>query len=174
MKHTAHHIKDSIDLVSKLRDKILPPTDILASFDLTNMFTNIPVDEATEVIRDMLNNDHTLHERTSIPVDTITELLQASMSMAYFVWQGIYYSQVRGCAMGSSTCSPISEAYMTKYESRATTAYNTNNPDQVVQGILQFWYRKAETPSHPSTHNTSLLSMHDLTASTLPCSGPLK
>ena len=37
--NTSHHIKDSVDLVNKLRDIVLPLDFTLYSFDLTEMFT---------------------------------------------------------------------------------------------------------------------------------------
>jgi hypothetical protein len=81
---TPYHIRDREDLKSKLKDMIIPPTHKMVSFDVTNMYTKIPRDEAIETIHNYLRDDPTLKERTKIPVDTITKLLQMTPSMAYF------------------------------------------------------------------------------------------
>ena len=51
-------------------------TDILVSFDVINMFTNIPVDEALEVIGEELQKDDTLASRSCMQWDAIMEILK--------------------------------------------------------------------------------------------------
>jgi hypothetical protein len=68
---------------------IIPPTHKMVSF--FNMYTKIP-----RPIRNYLLDDPTLKERTKIPVDTIIELLQMTLSMAYFIWRGTFYEQING------------------------------------------------------------------------------
>ena len=111
----------------------------MVSFDLVNMFTSIPVDEAIDRIRTYLLNDPTLKDRTNMPVDVIVKLLQMSTSMAYFVWKGTHYRQTKGAAMGSSTSSPISNAYMEGFEQKATTQYDTGDHNTTPEDILQLW-----------------------------------
>ena len=49
--------------------------DELLSFDVVSLFTSIPVDLAIEVATDVLSNDETLLDRSTIPVDDIVDLL---------------------------------------------------------------------------------------------------
>lgn len=60
----------------------IPSTHEMVSFDITNMYTKIPRDEAIQIIKTYLLNDPTLEERTKMPVGTIVDLLQMSISMA--------------------------------------------------------------------------------------------
>ena len=70
--HTTHHLRDSADMVEKLKDVVIPATHRLYSFDLVNMFTNIPQGEAINLAGMRLNADATLQERTPIkPEDLI-------------------------------------------------------------------------------------------------------
>ena len=48
----------------------------LVSFDVTNLFTQVPVDEALKVLEEWVLADDTLTERTSIPVSQLTELIK--------------------------------------------------------------------------------------------------
>jgi NAD-specific glutamate dehydrogenase len=80
--------------------------DTLVSFDAVSLFTNIPVDEALEVIRNKLVNDNTLAERSILKVEAIMELLDACLRTTYFQVDDRFYQQKDGMAMGSSL-SPI-------------------------------------------------------------------
>ena len=51
---TSHHIKDSVDLKNKLKDVVIPPNFSLCSFDLSDMYTNIPQEEMLELLKDRL------------------------------------------------------------------------------------------------------------------------
>jgi hypothetical protein len=118
---TPYHLKDSEDLKQKIGDMIIPPTHMMVSFDVTNMYTKIPQNKAVEVICTYLLNDPTLKERTMIPIHTIIELLQMSLSMAYFVWRGTFYEQTKGLPIGSFTSNPCAQAYMQPYEHKPVT-----------------------------------------------------
>jgi hypothetical protein len=48
--------------------------DTLVSFDFVSLFTNVPVDEALQLIRNKLHNDVTLAERSVLQVEAIVEL----------------------------------------------------------------------------------------------------
>ena len=61
--HTQHHIKDSIDLKNKLKDVTIPPNYSLCSFDLVDMYTNIPQGPTLELVKTKLENDRNLHKR---------------------------------------------------------------------------------------------------------------
>ena len=68
--------------------------------------TAIPVNKACEYIRNKLNNDNTLHFRTSLNTYDIISLLEFTLSNNYFIYNDRIYKQIHGCAMGSPV-SPI-------------------------------------------------------------------
>jgi hypothetical protein len=125
---TPYHITDSENLKGKLKDITIPSMHRMVSFDITNMYTKIPTDEAIQAIRSYLLNDPPFGERTKMPVDTIIELLQMTLSMAHFLWRGTYHEQTTWLPMGASTSGPSANAYMQPYEKGAVTEYNDTNP----------------------------------------------
>ena len=46
----------------------------LVSFDVTSLFTNVPIEEAVGAIRDKLKENEDLVERTPLSSDTVAEL----------------------------------------------------------------------------------------------------
>ncbi len=61
---------------------------MMVSFDVSSQFTNVPMDEAVFVIRDKLQNDESLDERTCLSPECITELLEACLRSTYFRYNG--------------------------------------------------------------------------------------
>ncbi len=73
---------------------------MMVSFDVASLFTNVPIDEAVSVIRDKLQNDENLDERTCLSPECITELLEVCLRSTYFRYNRNCYEQVDGAAMG--------------------------------------------------------------------------
>jgi hypothetical protein len=57
---TPYRLKDSKDPKDKIGDMIIPPTHKMVSFDVTNMYTKIPRDEAIKTICNYLLDDPVL------------------------------------------------------------------------------------------------------------------
>jgi hypothetical protein len=68
-------IKNSGHFIQLLKPVNLQRQDTLISFDAVSLFTNVPVDEALQVIRNKLINNNTLAERSILKVEAIMELL---------------------------------------------------------------------------------------------------
>ena len=88
------------------------PGKCLSSYDVTALFTPIPVDPALGRIKDLLEKDNTLKERTVLAVTDIILLLEFCLKNTYFSFKGQYYVQVEGEAMGL----PVANLYMEYFE----------------------------------------------------------
>ena len=95
-----HHINSTHDFVEQVKCINLTPGECLSSYDVSVLFTSVPVDPALKVIKDLLEKDLTLKERTALPVEDITLLLEFCLKNMYFSFQGQFYEQVEGVAMG--------------------------------------------------------------------------
>ena len=95
------------------------PDDIIMSYDVKALFTSVPIKPALKIIQKLLEEDHTLPQRTTMTVKKITCLLEFCLTSTYFTFQEKFYEQVEGAAMGSSISPIVANLYMEDFEMRA-------------------------------------------------------
>ncbi|XP_026726667.1 uncharacterized protein LOC113493068 [Trichoplusia ni] len=88
----------------------------MVSFDITSLFTNVPVDEVIQIITTLLGG-------TTLPtgyVESITYCLKSG----YFLWRGDFYLQIDGVAMGSPLAPVVANIFMEWFEEKALESAN--------------------------------------------------
>ena len=68
---------------------------------MASLFTSIPVELAVQIATVRLENNQSLHERTSPSAKEVIELLEFCLKSTEFLFRGSYYKQIHGTAMGS-------------------------------------------------------------------------
>jgi hypothetical protein len=81
----ASFVKNLGHFLQLLKSVNLLSLNILVSYNVVSLFTNVPIDEALQVIRNKLHNDDTLAERSVLQVKAIMELLEVCM-LATHAW----------------------------------------------------------------------------------------
>ena len=76
------------------------------SFDVKNLFTQVPVEAALTAVEDRLYKDPTLSDRTSIPLPQLVELTSLCLRSTYFQLGEKFYKQTNGAAMHGFTPVP--------------------------------------------------------------------
>ena len=92
----------------------------IASLDVDNLFTNVPLEETIDILMDMVYH----REKPSLPIpETIMrELLKTCTTEAPFrCHKGHLYRQTDGVSMGSPLGVLFAEAYMAEVEKRTFT-----------------------------------------------------
>ena len=120
-----NHINSTQDFVEQAKHITLVPGECLSSYDVSALFTSVPVDPALNIIKDLLEKDHTLKERTIMEVSDIILLLEFCLKNTYFSFQDQFYEKVEGAAMGSPVSPIVANLYMQYLEQKAlSTAPN--------------------------------------------------
>ena len=80
---------------------ILQPGECITSYNVSELSTSVPIETAITVIRRKLELDQTLHTVTTMKVEQIISLLEFCLKTTYFQFQGRFYEELQGAAMGS-------------------------------------------------------------------------
>ena len=127
-----HHIQSTSDFVSKIREVTFLPGEWLSSYNVTALFTFVPIDPALNIIKDLLEKDETLSNRSVLSVQNIIELLGFCLHYIYFSFQNMFYEQVEGAAIGSLVSPIVANLYMEHFEGEALKS--ASHPPR-------YWYR---------------------------------
>ena len=96
-----HQIQGTSDFLNRARGLTLQPGECLTSYDVTSLFTSVPIDPDLNINKDLLEKDEKLNDRTVLSVQDIIELLGFCLHNTYISFQNKFYEQVEGVAMGS-------------------------------------------------------------------------
>ena len=117
-----HHINSTQDFVEQVKHITLAPGECLSSYDVSALFTSVPIDPALKIIKDLLVKDSTFKDRTVIGIDDIILLLEFCLKNTYFSFQGQFFEQVEGAAMGSPVSPIVANLYMEYLEQKALSS----------------------------------------------------
>ena len=106
---STHHAHNTNNFVDQLKDVRLKQEECIISYDVTAPFTSVPIQPVLNIIEQKPANDKDLQQRTTMSIKHIIRLLEFCLRSTYFVFQGQYYEQVEGAAMGS----PLNPQWLT-------------------------------------------------------------
>ena len=122
------HVLNSAEFSSFIVSKTLSPDEILVSFDVVSLFTNVPVNLAIDVARRRLQADDSLPSRTNLNVLEMTQLLEFCLSATYLSFRGQIFQQIYGTAMGSPVSVSVANIVLEDVEERALASYEIQLP----------------------------------------------
>ena len=116
---TEHHVNNSKEFIEEIKKMKLEEGECITSYDVSALFTSIPIPSALDIINNKLQEDTDLHNRTNMTTHNIIELLDFCLNNTYFIFQGVFYKQTKGAAMGSPVSPIVANIFMEAFESRA-------------------------------------------------------
>ncbi|XP_072038548.1 uncharacterized protein [Amphiura filiformis] len=140
---TEHHVANSQISAERIKNETVEEDEELRSYDVTALFTFVPVDKALRIIQARLEQDNTLSDRTRLSAAHVTKLLEVCLNCTYFVYNGNYYQQIHGAAMGSPVSPIVCNLYMEQLEQEAIRSAPT--PFVVVPLCRRYPYKVKET-----------------------------
>ena len=127
-----YHIQSTGDFVNKAIRFTLQAGECLSSYDVTSLFTSVPIDPALNIIKDLLEKDEKLNDRTVLSVQNILELWGLCLHNTYCSFQNKFYEQVEDAPMGSPVSPIVANLYMEYFERKALRSA-INPPQGMVQ-----------------------------------------
>ena len=105
-------LNDTFKLLPYL-EEINVKNQIIASIDISSLFTNIPLNETIEFLCSIIDDEHI---DVKLPTAILGPLLLTCTKNVIFQFQGHMYQQVDGVAMGSPLGPFLAEVFMTYIE----------------------------------------------------------
>ena len=96
------------------------------SYDVSALFTSIPIETAINIIKKHLEENKGLHNRTGMTVKHISCLLEFCLKNTYFSFQGRFYEQTEGAAMGSPISPIVANLFREDLEVQAMNTSTTS------------------------------------------------
>ena len=121
----SYSVKNSNEFANLIRSQCVGPNDIFVSFDVVSLFTSVPTDHALDLVLQLLANDNTLHDRTSLDISDIKVGLEICLNAAIFTYDHTNYRQIFGLPMGSCISPVLSNIFMEHVEQLAISTFST-------------------------------------------------
>ena len=79
--------------------------------------------KALEIIKDLLSKDRNVKDKTEIPVDDFSDIVNFLLTKTWFMYNGKFYKQTDGVAMGGPASSVVAEIFMQSHDKRALSTF---------------------------------------------------
>jgi hypothetical protein len=99
---------NSEKLINNLKEINVQNNTKLCSFDIKNMYTNIPQHELLNIIHETLTNNYIHNDQ----INEIMRLVQTILNQNYFQHNNHTFKQQDGLAMGAPTSAILSENFI--------------------------------------------------------------
>ena len=96
-------ISDTFSFAEEIQNLVIDGDEILVSFDVTSLFTNVPLQETIEIIAEkaFVDNWFNVTHNLNITKPDLVQLLEVATMNQLFQFDGKLYEQIDGVAMGS-------------------------------------------------------------------------
>ena len=120
----AYSCKDTFSFLSQIKNVNLSKK-FLFSYDVTSLFTNIPLQETIDIA---INNIFNHNPNLNITRKELKKPFLFATSQTHFMFNSKFYNQIDGVAMGSPLAPVLANIFMGFHESKWLNEYNLNKP----------------------------------------------
>ena len=124
---TPYSVRNTQDFIHSIQDVRLQDDECMVSYDVEALFTPVPVKPAIAIIQKKLEADKDLHLRTTMSPKQIISLLEFCLTNTYFTYQGKFYEQTDGIAMGSPMSPIVATSLWRIWKSKPWPHHHTNH-----------------------------------------------
>jgi len=113
------YVKDTTDFINRTKSLKVGEHDHLVTMDVTSLYTNIDQEEGRIACESFLN----LRLIPSIPTKIISNLIRIILSCNTMFFNGKFFHQIKGTAMGSSMAVNFANLFMSDLETKILDDY---------------------------------------------------
>ncbi|KAL5015231.1 hypothetical protein ScPMuIL_009501 [Solemya velum] len=137
-------VRDDMDFLNHIPPEV-PDSTILASFDVTSLYTNIPHDLGLTAANFWIEKHRDLVDRR-FKTDFLLSALQIVLEGNIFNFDGQTYEQMKGTAMGTKVAPTYANLVMGYLEYKLYEKVKDEFDDDFKQYILEQWKRIRKLP----------------------------
>jgi hypothetical protein len=170
MLQSKSYIRDTQDFISKIVDgKPRKPGTLLVTLDVTSLYTNIPNEDGIAAIAKLLNDS----PDPDMPTPFLLKLLKLVLSKNYFIFNGEFYLQIGGTAMGTKLAPSYACSFLGVHEDNLLDNYplKPDNYQRFIDDLYFEWIHGEEellkfikylNDGHPTIKFTSEYSLESI------------
>ena len=133
--NTIHHVNNSKEFADDMKKTGLENLKCIISYDVSAIFTSIPVTSAIPIIKNKLEQHTELHKKKNNVCQQYLGAAGFCLCYTYFLFQGQVYEQTKGAAIRPPVNPIVANLYMESFEHRAPNI--SCEPSKVMEKICR-------------------------------------
>jgi len=118
VKH-ASYIKNSYEFVNKIRNNVISKNSLIVTADVSSLYTNMHIDRSVSCVRTAFREC----PEAGRPDRHILRLLELTMRTNDFEFNGEYFLQILGTAMGKRYAPSLANIYLLEFDQKAIDGF---------------------------------------------------
>ena len=120
LSQNANTISDTFSFADELNDMTVNDENIMVSYDVTSLFTNVPLHETINILveKAFTDNCHTTTYNLNISRQDLEKLLMIATMNQLFQFNGELFQQTDGVALGSPLGSLLANVFLCSIEDK--------------------------------------------------------
>lgn len=128
------YIKDTYDFIQKIKSIRVPFEATLFTIDIDSLYTNIDTKEGIQAIKNIFQKN----PDPKRPDKEIVQFLEINLSRNDFIFNGEFYLQIKGTAMGKKFAPAYANIFMAEWEASAL-ASSPKKPAHYYRYLDDIW-----------------------------------
>ena len=118
-KDEDNNAKSSTTFCSYIRNIAIKDDEIMVSFDVTSLYTNIPITDTLSIIKYYFNSDYLFIRKTPIAQNKFLDLVYLVLTTTCYTFNSQFYKEADGVTTGAPASSTTAEIYLQAHEETA-------------------------------------------------------
>jgi hypothetical protein len=122
-----HVTKNGADLKTKLENISIAEEETMVSFDVTSLYTSIPINLAIEATVRLLDNSIKVIPEEDSSKEELVKMTCFCLNNSFCTFRGKFYKQISGLPMGAPLSSVLAELVMSEIDGQAVRILGTTS-----------------------------------------------